>query len=120
MCVCVYIYIYIYMHIHIYGLVDIYIYIYIYIWAGRPVFNPRSTVRRLKTWYLMPPYFTLSIIKYGTRISGAILGMEQRPLLHPGVAAIEKGVFCLPRLRSDNLYIYIYIYIYILILSTFR
>ena len=32
----------------------------------------RDPNQRLKKWYLMPPCLTLSIIKYGSRISGAI------------------------------------------------
>ena len=32
--------------------------------------------QRLKKWYLMPPCLTLSIIKYGSRVSGAIHGKE--------------------------------------------
>ena len=31
----------------------------------------------LKKWYLMPPCLTLSITRYGTRVSGAILGLDE-------------------------------------------
>ena len=42
--------------------------------------------------------------------------MEYRPLLHPGVIAIEKGAFRSSSTKVANFtfsYIYIYIYIYI-------
>ena len=39
----------------------------------------------------MLPCLTLSIIRYGSRISGAIQGKEKRPLQHLGVVAIENG-----------------------------
>ena len=32
--------------------------------------------QRLKKYYLMPPCLTLSIVRYGSRISGAIQGKE--------------------------------------------
>ena len=38
--------------------------------------------QKLKNWYLMPPCLTLSIIMYGSRVSGAIQGKEWCPPLH--------------------------------------
>ena len=38
----------------------------------------------------MPPCLTLSIIKYGSRVSGAIQGKEKNLSLHLSVAASEK------------------------------
>ena len=61
----------------------------------------------LKKWYLMPPCLTLSIIWYGSRVSGAIQGKGYAPPLHLYVLAIEKGAFGSP----STIYIYIYIYI---------
>ena len=46
--------------------------------------------------YLMPPYLTLIIISYGSRVSGAIQGKELHPTLHHGVVAIKKGTFRSP------------------------
>ena len=44
----------------------------------------------------MAPCLTLNIIKYESRVSGAILGKEYHPLLYLSVVAIEKGVFRSP------------------------
>ena len=41
----------------------------------------------------MPSCLTLSIIRYGSRVSDAIWGKEKRPSLHLSVAATEKGDF---------------------------
>ena len=69
-----------------------------------------------KTWYLMPPCLTFSIIRYESRVSEVTQGKEQCSPLHPAVVAIEKGAFGRPRLQTANTYththIYIYIYIY--------
>ncbi len=35
-----------------------------------------ESYQRLKTWYLMPPYLTLSIIWYGSRVSRAVQGNQ--------------------------------------------
>ena len=67
----------------------------------------------LKKWYLMFPCLTLSIIRYGSTVRGAIQGKEQHPPLHLGVVAIEKGSFWSLSITVANFtYIYIYIYIY--------
>ena len=50
-----------------------------------------ESYQRLKIWYLMPPCLTLSIIIYGSRVSGA-----------SGVVAIEKEPSGHPRLKGDN------------------
>ena len=57
----------------------------------------------------MPPYLTLNIIRYGSRISGAIQGKEQHPPLHISAAPIEKGAFRSPLTMVGQL-IYIYTY----------
>ena len=41
-------------------------------WSGRPEFNPISS----HTKDLMPPCLTLNIIRYGSRVSGAIQRKE--------------------------------------------
>ena len=78
-------------------LCPLYIYIYIYIY------------QRLKKWYLMPPCLTLSIIRYGSRVKQSNPGKEQRPPLHLGVVAIEKGAFGLPSTMVANFTFYLYI-----------
>ena len=41
--------------------------------SGGPRFNPRSShTKDLKKWYLMPTCLTLSIIRYGSKVSGTI------------------------------------------------
>ena len=55
-----------------------------------------------------------SIIKYGSRVSGAIQGNKRRLPLHLGVVAIEERAFGLPRQRLANL-----IYTYFLECYTF-
>ena len=60
----------------------------------------------------MSPCLTLSIIRYESRVSGAIQGKELRCPLYLGVVAIEKGAFGWPSTTVDQ-HIYIYIYIYI-------
>ena len=61
----------------------------------------------------MPPCLALSIIMYGSRVSGAI-GKEVAPThTHLGVVAQEKGAFRSPLTIVSQLTIYIYIYIYI-------
>ena len=85
-----------------------------------------------KKWYLMPPCLTFSIIRYGSKVSGALQGKKSYPLLHLSVVAIEKEDFRSPATTvSQHTYIYtkqshdldlslvlslvllIYIYIYI-------
>ena len=41
---------------------------------GREDWNsiPDQVIPKTQKWYLMPPCLTLSIIKYGSRVSGAI------------------------------------------------
>ena len=41
----------------------------------------------------MPPCLTFSIMRYGSRVSGAIPGKKLHPLLHFGVVANEEGAF---------------------------
>ena len=56
---------------------------------------------------------TRVIIRYRSRVSGAILEKETRPPLHLSVVAIEKETFGLPKTtlgQPADLYIYIYIY----------
>ena len=67
---------------------------------------------RLKKWYLVPPCLTLSIIRYGSKLGGAIQGKELCPTLHLGVVVNEKGDFWLPLTTVTNFTLYIYIYIY--------
>ena len=70
-----------------------YIYIYIYLpivlltWVQSQV----KSYHRLKKRYLISPWLTLKIIRYGSRIREAIQGKELNLPLHLSVVAIEKG-----------------------------
>ena len=55
----------------------------------------------------MPPCLTLSIMKYISRVSGAIQGKEYRPLLHIGVVANEKRAFGSPSTTVTNFPVFI-------------
>ena len=57
-------------------------------------------------------YIYIYTIRYGSRVSGAILGKESRSPLHLGIVAIRKGTFgwLSTTVRQLTLYIYIYIY----------
>ena len=72
---------------------------------------PGWIIPKTEKWYLMPPYLTLSIIRYGSRVSGPIQVKE-----YIGVVVIEKEAFGSPLTRVTQftrIYIYIYIYIYL-------
>ena len=66
--------------------------------------SPVESYQRLKKWYLMLPCLALSIIGYGSRVKQSNPGKEQRPPLHIGVVAIEKGAFGLPSTMVANFY----------------
>ena len=55
-----------------------------------------------KKWYLMPPCLTLSIIRYESRVSGAIQGKEFYLPLYLGVVANEKAAFTATYLSSHK------------------
>ena len=87
-----------------------------------------ESYQRLKKWYLMPPYLALSTIRYVSRLSRTIQGIELQPPLHLGVVAIEKGAFVSLPTKVANFtfflyidkkliiaYIYVCVYIYIYI-----
>ena len=65
-----------------------------------------KSYQRLKEWYLMPPCLTLSIIRYGSRVGGAIQKKEYHPTLHFGVVAIEKRAFRVPLTTIGQFTIY--------------
>ena len=50
-----------------------------------------ESYQSLKKSYLMPPYLTLSIIRYGSRVKCG--GKKQHPPLYFRVVANEKGAF---------------------------
>ena len=52
-----------------------------------------KSYQKLKKWYLMPPYLTLSNTRYESRVSGAIQVKHLHLPLHHDVVAIEKGAF---------------------------
>ena len=62
----------------------------------------------------MSPWLTLSIIRYGSSVSGTIQRKQLRPSQHFGVVAIEKEPSNPPRPRLANLLAYVTdIYTYI-------
>ena len=65
-----------------------------------------KSYQRLKKCYLMPPYLTLSIIRYGSRVSGTIQGKELCPSLHLGEVTIEKRTFGWPLTMVSQLTYY--------------
>ena len=72
--------------------------------------------QRLKTWYLIPPCLTLSMIWYVSRVKWTNPGKGVAPSPTPWCKAIKEGTFGSPLTPVANfpyLYIYIYIYIYI-------
>ena len=79
-------------------------------WIRRPGFNPMWVhIKDSKNGTCL----TLSIIRYWSKVSGAIQGKEWRPILLLDVVGIEKGAFGSPSSTvSQLIYIYIYIYIY--------
>ena len=68
----------------------------------------RRVILKTQKWYLMPPYLKLSIISYGSRVSGTIQGKENHPSLHLGDVTIKMGAFRSPSTMVTNIYIYIY------------
>ena len=74
-------------------------------------------VPKTQNWYSMPPCLTLSIIRYGSRVSGAIQGKEWHPPLHVGAVAIEKEAF---GSASTTVCRLIYIYLSLILISVLR
>ena len=68
---------------------------------GDGVQSLAESYQSLKNRYLMPPCLTLSIIRYGSRVSEAIQGKELHPPLHLSVVVIVKGAFQLPSNTVD-------------------
>ena len=75
--------------------------------------------QRLKKWLLMPPCFTLSIIRYGSRVSGAIQGSRSTLPYTSVFVVIEKESIGRSWLWSANtiymiilLVFYLFIYLY--------
>ena len=55
---------------------------------------PNQVISKTQKWYLIPPCLTRSIIRYGSRVSGAI--HELQPPLHLGVVSIVERVLGSP------------------------
>ena len=112
----------------------VYIYIYIYssllvLWAEcSPMAQETGlqseivSYQRLKKWYLIPPYFTLSIIRHVSRIKWSSPGNGVAPFLTPWYCSynkMEPSGCPWKQLPALVVYIYIYIYIYINIYMQF-
>ena len=78
--------------------------------VGDQVQSQVDSYQRLKKWYLMAPYLTFSIIRYGSRVKWSNLGNGVvLSLLHLSVVAVEKGAFGSPSTMVTNftlLYLY--------------
>ena len=55
--------------------------------------NGRESYQRLKTWYLIPPCLTLSIISYGSRVKWSNPGKGVAPSPTPWCSSYQKGSF---------------------------
>ena len=66
----------------------------------------QSQVASYQRLYLIPPYLTLSNIRYLPRVKWSNPGKGVVPLLHLGVVAIEKGAFWLPSTTVANFTFY--------------
>ena len=78
-----------------------------------------ESYQRLKKQYLMPVCLTLNnIIRYGSRVSWTVQGMELCPPLHLDVISLEKGAFVshsttvcqLTYLMRENFWVIIFFY----------
>ena len=124
----IYIYIYIYkfkkienlLYFHTVGFISIlssslcfslslYIYIYIYIIVkvlanglGDPGSVPGRVMPKTQKWYLMPSCLIFIIIKYESKVSGAIQGKEKYTFLYFDVVARKSRLRDTPRLLSTN------------------
>ena len=93
----------------------IYIYIYIPAWwlECSPMARVQSQVK-FKKWYLMLPYLTLCIIRYGSRVKWSNPGKVVALSPAPWCSSYRKGSLWVTLDYGHQLYfIYIYIYIYI-------
>ena len=57
-----------------------------------------ESYQRLKNCYLMPPFLTLSIIRYGSRVNSSNPGKGVAPSLTPWCSSYRKGS---PRVTLD-------------------
>ena len=64
------------------------------VWETR-VHSLVESYQKLKKWYLLLHCLTLSIIRYESKLSGAIQGKEWHPPLHLSVVALGKEAFML-------------------------
>ncbi len=71
---------------------------------GDQVQSQVESYKRLKKWYLMPPWLTLSIIRYESKVKWSNPGKGVGPPLHHGVVAIEKGAFWSTSITVANLF----------------
>ena len=72
--------------------------------------SPVESYQRLKKWYLMPPYLTLSIIRYGSRVNWSNPGKGVAPSPTHLCSSYWKGSLRVTIDYGRQLY-YIYIYI---------
>ena len=75
-----------------------------------------ASYQRPEKWYLIPPWLTLSNIRYVSRVKWINPGKEVVPFLHLGVVAIEKGAFWSPLTTVANYVIMVLLYYYAFIL----
>ena len=112
-------------HTHTHTHICIYIYIYtspLAYWVeGLPmacetgIQSQVESYKRLKKWYLIPLYLTLSIIRHVLRVKCSNTGKGVMPSPIPHVVAIEKRAFGSPLIIVINFsttYIYAWIQIW--------
>ena len=82
-------------------------------WPGRPGFNPRSShTKDSKKWYLMTLWWTLSIIKYGTRVKLSTPGKGVSPSPTPWCSSYRKGTLWVAIDSGRQLYLLLYLETY--------
>ena len=77
--------------------------------------SPVESYQRLKKWYLISSCLKLSIIRYASRVKWSNPRKGERPSLHLGVVATEKGTFGSPSSTVSNFSTYLGIYTYNLV-----
>ena len=86
-------------------------------WSGKPEFNPRSShtkdLEEKKKWYLMPPCFTLSIIRQGLRVKWSNPGKGVAPSPTLRCSSYWKGSLRVTLNYSHQLYFYLLILLHI-------
>ena len=81
-------------------------------WSPRPLTNTQqvASYQRLLKWYLIPPCFTISNIRYVSTVKWSNPGKGVAPSSTPRFCSYWKGSFLVALDYGHQLTIYIYIY----------